>query len=164
MTRFCSSFRYLVCAPLINHVRQSVLESVDWNQDRAVDTLLIMSDPEYKPEPTLPQRPQRRHTAPVLVCVYTFISLSIQSHTSSRHKNSWTNNSLDNLSCKTNSNGLRAECKVLQDPILVNPERPRSNTRSNRSPKDNRVSPNSRTSSISSQKVCICCPSSLPTC
>ena len=29
--------------------RQSVLESVQWNQDQAVDALLGMSDPEYKP-------------------------------------------------------------------------------------------------------------------
>ncbi|KAF9527315.1 hypothetical protein CPB83DRAFT_400765 [Crepidotus variabilis] len=32
-------------------ILQSVLESVNWNQDRAVDALLTMSDPEYKPEP-----------------------------------------------------------------------------------------------------------------
>lgn len=50
-------------------IRQSVLESVEWSQDRAVDTLLIMSDPDYKPEPPLPQRPQRHHTVPALVCV-----------------------------------------------------------------------------------------------
>lgn len=30
--------------------RQSVLESVNWDQDQAIDMLLGMSDPEYKPE------------------------------------------------------------------------------------------------------------------
>lgn len=29
--------------------RQSVLESVNYDQDRAIDSLLGMSDPEYKP-------------------------------------------------------------------------------------------------------------------
>ncbi|KAJ8521827.1 hypothetical protein ONZ45_g1530 [Pleurotus djamor] len=37
-------------------VLQSVLESVNWDQDRAIDMLLGMSDPEYKPE-TRPSQP-----------------------------------------------------------------------------------------------------------
>ncbi|KAF8647081.1 hypothetical protein AX16_006915 [Volvariella volvacea WC 439] len=38
-------------------ILQSVLESVNWNQDRAVDTLLGMSDPNYKSENRQEERP-----------------------------------------------------------------------------------------------------------
>ncbi|KAF4597954.1 hypothetical protein EYR38_006346 [Pleurotus pulmonarius] len=42
-------------------VLQSVLESVNWDQDQAIDTLLGMSDPEYKPEarPNQPPPPSQ---------------------------------------------------------------------------------------------------------
>jgi hypothetical protein len=53
-----------------NNDRQSVLESVNWNEDRAVDTLLLMSDPDYKPE----TQPQERQEGPGLVRFFTFRS------------------------------------------------------------------------------------------
>ena len=48
--------------------RQSVLESVQGNQDRAVDLLLRLSDPEYRgdPEPAVTVAPQPQH--PMVRC------------------------------------------------------------------------------------------------
>jgi len=55
----CVSTLHGRAAPyLIGVDRQSVLDSVGGNQDRAIDTLLGMSDPNYKSE----TRPEEQHS------------------------------------------------------------------------------------------------------
>lgn len=68
--------------------RQTVLESVDKDQDRAVDLLLGMSDPEFKSEAPPPiQQPQMVRLWSSLIISDVEVSVYM-----TRLKRSWMNN------------------------------------------------------------------------